>query len=142
MQSFHNGQYSSSVNAYQTFVTLQKSGQPLQLNTRLQNYTSMGIEDIRASDTNMTAFGARFTIVFKQIIIANLSTQVVSSRPDSSQNTSTGTEQSTGVSSSTTNTHTTMSSGATAPPSAPVLPNPNPDWSSDPIAPSGYSIMP
>lgn len=94
MDSYQSGQYSSSVNAYQTFVTIQKSGSQLQLATRLQQYPIMGIEEIRASDTNMTKFGAKFSVVLRQIIIASLSvTPTTSNRPDSSQTTNAGAEQ-------------------------------------------------
>jgi Dit-like tail protein len=146
MQSYQVGQYgggnSKSVSAYQTFVQLQKTGTQLKLSTRLQQYPIMGIEEIRAPDSNATTYGARFTIVLKQLIIANLSTtQVQSARPDASQQTSTGTQQSTSVPNAVTNSHTTGAQAFT-PPSAPNVPNPNPDWSSDPIAPSSIAIVP
>ena len=146
MQSYMVGQYSGgsgsskSVNAYQQFVTLQKQGTQLSLATHLQTYPSMGIEEIRASDTNMTVAGAKFTIVLKQIIIVSLATTASSNRPDTSQTTSTGQQQSQNVDQSTTANHTTTTTAAT-PPDAPNNPNPNPDWSSDPTSQAYSNVI-
>jgi hypothetical protein len=145
MQSYQSGQFggpSKSVSAYQQFVKLQKSGAQLQLSTRLQSYPVMGIEEIRASDNYITAHGAKFSVVFKQIIIANLATTPAqSSRLDSSSSTNVGSQNPSPVPSSTTSGYSTTPNAAT-PASAPNNPNPNPDWRSDPIAPSSLGIMP
>lgn len=94
MDSFIHGQYatnaSKSVSAYQTFQALRKSRLPLTVSTRLDTYLNMQIVDIHAPDTNATAAGLKATIVFEQIVVATLSTQVVSARPDASQNTNSG----------------------------------------------------
>ncbi len=133
MQSFSNGQYTSSIDAFTKFVALKEQGQQLYLATRLKQYGVMGIESIRAADTLETSNGVKFVITFIQIIIAQTSTTVVqSSRPDSSQQTSTGNTQSVTVPTSIYGTNTTLTPAAT-PPSAPVTPNPNPNWNSDPV---------
>jgi hypothetical protein len=144
MQSYSVGQYAAaggkSVNAYQTFVSLQKSGAQLQVNTRMQSYPVMGIEEIRASDTNMTVAGAKFTIVLKQIIIANLATTpAVSSRPNQSQSSAAGTLQPQSTDPSVLLQHES---------SLPVPPelqgDPNPQLNSDPVVedPLGFSPTP
>jgi hypothetical protein len=75
MDSFNSGSYSpksksgKSVNAYQTFVELQKTGQPLVVNTHLQRYTNMIIENINIADNNKTTYSAKFSISFKEIFI-------------------------------------------------------------------------
>lgn len=80
MSSFDTAAYSpnsgagKSVNAYQTFVELQKTGQPLVVNTHLQRYTNMIIENISILDNNKTTYSARFSISFKEIFIGITST--------------------------------------------------------------------
>src|SRR5208282_4317142 len=131
MQSYVNGQYSSSVDAFTQFVTLKEQGQNVQLSTGLKQYGVMGIESIRAADTRETSTGVKFVITFIQIIVAQTSTTVVqSSRSDQSQQSSTGAEQSVTVPTSIYDGHSTTFTAAT-PPSAPNDPNPNPNWSSD-----------
>lgn len=133
MQSYDNGQYSSSVDAFTQFVALKEQGKNVKLSTRLKQYGVMGIESIRAADTLETACGVKFVITFIQIIMATTNTtNVQSSRPDSSQQTPTGTEQSVSVPLSIGASNSTLTNAAT-PPSAPNVPNPNPNWSSDPV---------
>jgi hypothetical protein len=132
MQSYQSGQYGNgagrSVNAYQTFVNLQKTGAQIQLATRLQQYLLMGIEEIRASDTERTLYGADFTVVFRQLIIANatVTQPIVSSRPNTSQSTNAGSLQPTSTDPSVLLNHTS---------SLPVPPelqgDPNPQLNSD-----------
>lgn len=87
MSSFIFGQYSpdsgagKSVNAYQTFVELQKTGQPFIVNTHLQRYTNMVIENISITDNNRTTYSARFSISFKEIFIGITSTVSKSTFP-------------------------------------------------------------
>lgn len=61
--------YGKSVNAYQMFVELQKTGQPVDLQTHLQEYKNMIIESITAVDTNVTFTALKATISFRQIFI-------------------------------------------------------------------------
>jgi hypothetical protein len=135
MDSFTSGQYASnsskSVSAYQTFVRLQKGRLPITLTTHLQTYENMLIKSIRAADTNMTVQGAKMTIIFEQIIIAQTSTQQVSARPNQSNSTNTGSEQPTSVPPSMQVSHTPSGIGTSS------SSNPNPQWSSDPAANAG-----
>ncbi len=130
MQSYIDGQYSSSINAAQTFINLMKAGTLMMLSTRLYQYSLMGITDIRISDDVTTNTAVKAAIVFEQLIVAALSTQVVSSRPDQSQTTQTGSQQSTPVPTTTVDSFTSAPVAAT-PPSAPNDPNPNPAWNSE-----------
>jgi len=61
--------FGKSVNAYQAFVDLQKSGQPLNLTTHLNSYSNMLIKDIRIRDDYKTRHATKFTITFKQVLI-------------------------------------------------------------------------
>jgi len=126
MQSYVNGQYSSSINAYQTFVALQKSGIPGALATRLQQYPTMGIVEIRATDNYLTDSAAKMAIIFEQLIISGQSTTpVVSSRPNQSQTTQSGSQQSTPVPQVLTETYSPGGAGGS-------WDAPNPAWSSNP----------
>ena len=143
MASYKNGQYSvgglsKSIAAYQLFDRVMRTGQPVKLATRLKNYDTMGIESVRASDSILTSAGCKFTMVLKQIILAQISTtKVQSARPDQTQSTSTGV-QSTPVPPTVTNNFTVPPLSAPAPfPSAPVNPDPNPLWNSNPVGAGG-----
>lgn len=135
LDSFLQGQYannpSKSIAAYQTFLQLQLGRTPLTLTTHLQTYSNMLIKSVRASDTNMTAHGAKISLRFEQIILAQVSTQTVSARPNQTQTTNTGGAQPTPVPPTTTNTFT-------VPPLMTPAPfNPNPLWNSNPSSPAG-----
>lgn len=58
-----------SVNAYRAFVDLEKSGQPVVLNTRLQKYSNMLIKVINARDDKSTTHSLKCTISFKEVKI-------------------------------------------------------------------------
>jgi hypothetical protein len=78
MQSFDDLMYrkdtgmGKSVNAYQMFVDLQKTGQPIDLQTHLNEYKNMIIQYIQAEDSNKTYTALRATITFKQIFIGEV----------------------------------------------------------------------
>lgn len=136
MQSYQQGQYSGgsrSVNAYQKFRDIKKSGQAVQLATHLDTYPMMVIEDVRASDTHMTTFGASFEVVFHQLIVATLSTSpsgtASSARPDSSQNQNAGNLNPTTADPATVIQHTTSLSNQGVPPE--LQPDTNPQLNSD-----------
>jgi hypothetical protein len=78
MDSFDSNQYASqslskSVNAYRMFITLQKTGVPVTLNTKLQRYTNMVIANINTSDDARTIYSLKATITFKEILIGETS---------------------------------------------------------------------
>jgi hypothetical protein len=116
-----------------------KSGTLVTLTTRLYQYPTMGIHDIRASDDYRTNNAAKFAIVFEQLIIAGLSNtqvQTVSNRPNTSQDTSNGSQQASSVPPALISSHTGTQPAA-ANPDDPNQPNPNPSWNSD--INSGYA---
>ncbi len=83
MQSFTATQWadgpSRSVNAYRTLVAIQGALQPVQLSTRLNDYDTMMIADIRAEDDASTAYGLRAIVTFQQVVTANVETSSASS---------------------------------------------------------------
>lgn len=72
--------YTKSVSAYQTLLSLMQSRIALNIHTRLYTYSNMLIESIRAPDDYKTQFGGKFTVNFRQIITAQVSLVVSSSR--------------------------------------------------------------
>ncbi len=97
LDRYASGSYTSnaskSVSAFQVLENLQQMRIPLTVQTRLKTYYNMLIQSIRAIDTKETRYGLRAYVTFIQIFTAEVSTQVVSARPDQSQNTSEGTKQ-------------------------------------------------
>jgi hypothetical protein len=90
MQSFTVGQFSStpsskSVSAYQTLITLQAALTPVQVATRLRQYSNMMITRIRAVEDEKTKYGLRAFITFTAIITAFV-TQISSTATSSSGN--------------------------------------------------------
>lgn len=74
-------QESRSVSAYQTLLKLQSDRNPLQINTRLNNYKNMLIEQIIAPDDVKTQYGLRTTVKFKEIFVVNVAKIKVSKSP-------------------------------------------------------------
>jgi Dit-like phage tail protein len=68
-----------SVNAYQVFINLQLLRSPVTLLTRLMMYPNMIITNIRAVDDKTTIRALKATIMFEQIIQAQVSTVTVGS---------------------------------------------------------------
>ncbi len=79
-----------SVSAYQTLIALMQSRINLQIHTRLINYQNMLIESVFTSDDYKTQFGGKFTVMFRQIITAQVPTITTASR-SVDQNNSLGT---------------------------------------------------
>jgi len=101
MDSYDAKAYASgpkSVSAYNTFLSVQASRQPLTLTTRLRTYTNMIIENIIVIDDHKTISGLRAVISLQQIIpaIVNVATQPLpaqSQRDQTSQATHDGSLQ-------------------------------------------------
>ena len=95
VDSYQSGQYSGgsskSVTAYQTMKYIQSLRQPITLNTRLDQYSNMLIENIRADESVETIAGARFTMSLRQVLMANVSITPVSNRPQQTDSTNQGT---------------------------------------------------
>lgn len=92
--AFQNGQFTSdpskSISAYQVLLNIQSLRTPLSVVTRLNSYTNMFIESLRAPDTYQTRFGLRCTVVFAQIIVGTVTTTAPSERPNQTNNTPQG----------------------------------------------------
>jgi hypothetical protein len=75
MQSYVIGQFSGtqsrSVSAYQVLLQLQKAQVPLQVSTRLRQYTNMLIASIRADEDSSTRYGGKFHVSFKEVLLAS-----------------------------------------------------------------------
>lgn len=133
MSSYTLGQWSGakskSVNAYQTLLALQIARQPLIITTRLNVYTNMVLQAIHAPDDFRTKHGLRATVIFQQIFVASVATQnAVSSRPQDTGSTGTGSIPTTSVPDSVTNNY----SAQPAAPGAPIVTGAG-DFSSFPI---------
>lgn len=72
--------YTKSVSAYRTLLSLMQNRTPLQIHTRLINYQNMLIESIYAPDDYKTQFGGKFTVMFRQILTAQVSVTTSASR--------------------------------------------------------------
>jgi hypothetical protein len=82
MDSLKAGQWPiqfKSYNAYQKLIALQKTGNPLTVQTRLNKYKNMIIEQINAVDDHNTTYGLRAMVALKQIILATVESKIVSS---------------------------------------------------------------
>ena len=88
MDQFVNGQFSSnmskSVSAYQILLQLQSDRQPMDIVTRLNDYSNMIIESIHAPDDVKTRDGLRCTVMFREIMMADVATVLASARPQAS----------------------------------------------------------
>ena len=97
MASYDPGAYTSgnskSVSAYQQMLDLQELRIPIAVTTRMRNYSNMVIESIRASDDVRSLHGARFALYLKEIIVASVSTNTQSVRPQTSATSTIGTVQ-------------------------------------------------
>jgi hypothetical protein len=90
MQSYTVGQFSGapsrSVSAYQTLIALQAALTPMQVATRLRQYSNMMITDVRAQEDPKTKYALRAFVTFRQILTA--SAQVTATSTSSGQGTS------------------------------------------------------
>ena len=87
------GNSSKSVNAYETILALAQARTPFTLNTRLKSYSNVTIDDIRSTDDARTMNGLRMEIQMSETFIAQIVTQVISARPQTSNATPQGTLQ-------------------------------------------------
>lgn len=99
MQAFATGQNgaqpwtgnpSKSVSAYQQLLALQAARQPLTLGTRLNTYVNMLITSLTPQEDYRTVTGLRVRVELEQIFTAAVSTQLVSARPQDTQQTGLG----------------------------------------------------
>lgn len=73
--------YSRSVTAFQVLKDLQALRVPIQVHTRLGLYQNMLIEVLSAPDDYTTLEGLRATVTFREILVAQVKTVQISSRP-------------------------------------------------------------
>jgi hypothetical protein len=84
------GGWSRSVTAYQLLLELQKQRIPVQILTRLKLYKNMLIEVISVPDDYKTLYGLKATVAFKEILIAQVTTVKISTRPQVTDSTNRG----------------------------------------------------
>jgi hypothetical protein len=93
-KSFVPGQFSDgwsrSVTAYQVLRELQSMRVPIQVCTRLGLYQNMLIEVLSVPDDFTTYMGLRATVTFREILVAQVSTVQISSRPEVTNNSNRG----------------------------------------------------
>jgi hypothetical protein len=87
------GNASKSVACFQTLDALRALRVPLTITTRLKTYTNMVLIDVPAEDTVQTRWGLRTPVIFEQIFLAQVATQGVSARTQTTDDTSLGTTQ-------------------------------------------------
>jgi hypothetical protein len=84
------GGWSRSVTAYQLLLELQKQRIPVQILTRLKLYKNMLIEVISVPDDYKTLYGLKATVAFREILIAQVTTVKISTRPQVTDSTNRG----------------------------------------------------
>jgi hypothetical protein len=82
-----------SISAFQKLKELQYKRQPVIVETRLNFYENMVIENIQTPDDYKTIEGLRCSVTFKQIISAQVKVVRVSSRPQTSGQSKKGVKQ-------------------------------------------------
>lgn len=87
------GNSSKSVSAFQVLDSLRAARIPLTVTTRLKTYTNMLIEDIRVDDSIKTLYGLSAVVEFQQIFVANVATQGVSARTQTTDSSALGAVQ-------------------------------------------------
>ncbi|MGG1268010.1 phage baseplate protein [Brevibacillus laterosporus] len=75
------GSWSRSVHAFKVLQELQALRVPLQVHTRLGLYQNMLIEELTAPDDFTTLSGLRCTVTMREIIVAQVRTVKISSKP-------------------------------------------------------------
>ncbi|QDX92072.1 hypothetical protein EEL30_06630 [Brevibacillus laterosporus] len=75
------GSWSRSVHAFKVLQELQALRVPLQIHTRLGLYQNMLIEELTAPDDFTTLSGLRCTVTMREIIVAQVRTVKISSKP-------------------------------------------------------------
>lgn len=88
-----SGGPSRSVTAYQALKQLQMSRIPVAVTTRLGTYPSMLVAEISVTDDNTTAYGLKATVTLQEILVATVQVVKISSRPQVTGSTNSGTVQ-------------------------------------------------
>ena len=97
MQAFKTGAYTSSssksVSAYQKMLEIQALRVPLKIMTRLRIYENMVLENVMAFDDARTRNALKASLYFQEIIVAEVTQNTVSARPNQTSNNKLGTNQ-------------------------------------------------
>lgn len=79
-----------SINSYKILRKLQFDRVPINVYTKLWNYTNMIIETISAPDTNETAYALKASVTLKELLVATVTTVKISERPQKTDSTNEG----------------------------------------------------
>lgn len=88
---------SRSVNAYQKLLLWKSYGTPLNITTRLYEYTNMVVQYVSAPDTKETQFGLRCTVSFQQVFVARTAITKTTIRPMVVNETKKGSQSTTSI---------------------------------------------
>jgi hypothetical protein len=88
-QAFSNDA-TRSINAYKILRQLQLDRVPINVYTKLWNYTNMLIETISAPDSNETAYALKASVTLKELPVATVTTVKISERPQKTDITNEG----------------------------------------------------
>lgn len=92
-QGMWTGNPSKSISCWQQLNRIADNRLLFTLATRQETYQSMMITDIDSSETNETIHSLRARITFMQMLFADVTSQVVSARPNATDSTALGTQQ-------------------------------------------------
>lgn len=92
-QFYNEGPKTKSISAYEVLRQLKEKRQPLKVRTRLYYYENMLIENMTTNDDFKTGESLRCTVMMRQIMMASVSTGVVSAKPFVSKRQKKGTQQ-------------------------------------------------
>lgn len=97
MQDVSDGKYQTfsndatrSINAYKILRQLQSDRVPINVYTKLWNYTNMLIETLSAPDSNQTAYALKASVTLKELLVATVTTVKISERPQKTDITNEG----------------------------------------------------
>lgn len=79
-----------SINAYKILKQLQSNRIPINVYTKLWNYTNMLIETLSAPDSNETAYALKASVTLKELLVATVTTVKISERPQKTDSTNEG----------------------------------------------------
>ena len=79
-----------SINAYKKLRKLQSERIPINIYTKLWDYTNMLIENTSVIDSKETAYALKVNITLKQLLVATVTTVKISARPQKTDTTNEG----------------------------------------------------
>lgn len=91
--SMWTGNPSKSISAYQQICRIADNRQFFTLATRQETYQNMVITGVESSEDNKTIASMKARITFTQMLLTNVSSQVISARPNATDETQLATQQ-------------------------------------------------